>query len=41
MPVGSLPGIALGSSLSIRIPDLALRLALAAVLFVVAGRLLF
>jgi uncharacterized protein len=39
--VGSLPGIALGSYLSIRIPDPALRLTLAAVLFVVAGRLLF
>jgi uncharacterized protein len=38
--VGSLPGIALGSYLSIRIPDAVLRLALAAVLFVVAGRLL-
>jgi uncharacterized protein len=38
--VGSLPGIALGSYLSIRLPDLVLRLALAAVLFVVAGWLL-
>jgi uncharacterized membrane protein YfcA len=38
--VGSLPGIALGSYLSIRIPDAVLRLALAAVLFVVAGQLL-
>jgi hypothetical protein len=39
--VGSLPGIVLGSYLSIRIPDPALRLTLAAVLFAVAGRLLF
>jgi hypothetical protein len=38
--VGSLPGIALGSYLSIRIPETALRLTLAAVLFMVAGRLL-
>jgi hypothetical protein len=38
--VGSLPGIALGSYLSIRVPDLVLRLTLAAVLFVVAGQLL-
>ncbi|HXW25343.1 MAG TPA: sulfite exporter TauE/SafE family protein [Xanthobacteraceae bacterium] len=39
--VGSLPGIALGSLVAIRVPDLALRLTLAAVLAVVAGRLLF
>jgi uncharacterized membrane protein YfcA len=39
--VGSLPGIALGSYVSIRLPDLVLRLALAAVLFAVAGSLLF
>jgi uncharacterized membrane protein YfcA len=38
--VGSLPGIVLGSYLSIRVPDLVLRLTLAAVLFVVAGQLL-
>jgi uncharacterized protein len=39
--VGSLPGIVLGSYLSSRVRDLVLRLILAAVLFVVAGRLLF
>jgi uncharacterized membrane protein YfcA len=39
--VGSLPGIALGSYVSVRLPDPVLRLTLAAVLFVVAGRLLF
>ena len=39
--VGSLPGIVLGSYMSYRVPDVALRLTLAAVLFVVAIRLLF
>ena len=39
--VGSLPGIALGSYASIRLPDLVLRLTLAAVLLVVAARLVF
>jgi len=38
--VGSLPGIVLGSYLSTRVPDLVLRLTLAVVLFMVAGRLL-
>ena len=38
--VGSLPGIVCGSYLSTRVPDLALRLTLAVVLFMVAGRLL-
>jgi len=39
--VGSLPGIAFGSYVSIRLPALALRLVLAAVLFLVAAQLLF
>jgi uncharacterized membrane protein YfcA len=39
--VGSLPGIVLGSYVSVRVPDRALRLSLAAVLFVAGGRLLF
>jgi uncharacterized protein len=39
--VGSLPGIVLGSYVSSRVPEVALRLTLAAVLLVVAGRLLF
>jgi uncharacterized protein len=39
--VGSLPGIALGSYVSVRLPDLALRLVLAAVLFLVAAQLIF
>jgi uncharacterized membrane protein YfcA len=38
--VGSIPGIVLGSYVSYRVPDLVLRLTLAAVLFVVATRLL-
>jgi uncharacterized membrane protein YfcA len=38
--VGSIPGIVLGSYVSYRVPDLVLRLTLAAVLFVVAVRLL-
>jgi uncharacterized membrane protein YfcA len=37
--VGSLPGIVLGSTMAVRIPERALRLVLAAVLLVVAGRL--
>jgi uncharacterized membrane protein YfcA len=36
---GSIPGIVLGSWMTIRVPDRVLRLALAAVLFVVGGRL--
>lgn len=36
---GSIPGIAVGSWMTIRVPDRALRLALAAVLFSVGGRL--
>lgn len=36
---GSIPGIAIGSWMTIRIPERALRLALAAVLFIVGGRL--
>jgi uncharacterized protein len=36
---GSIPGIVVGSWLTIRVPDRALRLTLAAVLFVVGGRL--
>jgi len=39
--VGSIPGIVLGSYVSYRLPDLVLRLTLAAVLFAVAMRLLF
>ena len=39
--VGSLPGIAFGSYVSVRLPALALRLVLAAVLFLVAAQLLF
>jgi uncharacterized membrane protein YfcA len=36
---GSIPGIILGSWMTIRVPDWILRLALAAVLFIVGGRL--
>jgi uncharacterized protein len=36
---GSIPGIVVGSWMTIRVPDRALRLALAAVLFIVGGRL--
>jgi uncharacterized membrane protein YfcA len=39
--VGSLPGIVLGSTMAIRIPERALKLVLATVLLVVAGRLSF
>jgi uncharacterized membrane protein YfcA len=39
--VGSLPGIVLGSYISTRVPDLLLRLTLAATLFAVGSRLLF
>jgi uncharacterized membrane protein YfcA len=39
--VGSLPGIVFGSYVSVRLPALALRLVLAAVLFLVAAQLLF
>ena len=39
--VGSLPGIVFGSYVSVRLPALALRLLLAAVLFLVAAQLLF
>lgn len=38
---GSLPGIFLGSYCAVRIPERALQLVLAAVLFVVAGRMLY
>ena len=37
--VGSLPGIVLGSYLASRVPEMALRLLLAATLIVVAGKL--
>jgi uncharacterized protein len=37
---GSIPGVVVGSWMTIRIPDRFLRLALAAVLFIVGGRLL-
>jgi uncharacterized membrane protein YfcA len=37
--VGSLPGIVLGSTVAIRIPERALKLVLAGVLLIVAGRL--
>jgi uncharacterized protein len=37
--IGSIPGIVVGSWLTIRVPDQALRVTLAAVLFVVGGRL--
>jgi uncharacterized membrane protein YfcA len=37
--IGSLPGIAIGSYCAVRVPEQALRLVLAAVLLVVAGRL--
>jgi len=37
--LGSLPGIVVGSFLAVRVPDLVLRLTLAAVLVVVGGRL--
>jgi hypothetical protein len=37
--VGSLPGIFVGSSISARVPDLALRYVLAAVLIIVGGKL--
>jgi uncharacterized membrane protein YfcA len=39
--VGSLPGIVIGGYISVRIPDSMLRLLLAAVLLLVAGKLLF
>jgi hypothetical protein len=38
---GSLPGIFLGSYVAVRIPERALKLVLATVLFVVAGRLAY
>jgi uncharacterized membrane protein YfcA len=38
---GSLPGIFVGSTFAIRIPERALRLVLAATLFVVAGRIAY
>jgi uncharacterized membrane protein YfcA len=38
--IGSLPGVFLGGHVSVRIPDTALRLVLATILVVVAGRLL-
>jgi uncharacterized membrane protein YfcA len=37
--VGSLPGVILGGHASVRMPDLVLRLLLAAILIVVAGKL--
>jgi uncharacterized membrane protein YfcA len=37
--IGSLPGIAIGSYCAVRVPETALRLLLAAILFVVAGKL--
>ena len=37
--IGSLPGIAIGSLCAVRVPETALRLMLAAILIVVAGRL--
>jgi uncharacterized membrane protein YfcA len=37
--IGSLPGIVIGSYWAVRVPETALRLLLAAILFVVAGRL--
>lgn len=37
--IGSLPGIAIGSYFAVRVPETALRLMLAAILFVVAGKL--
>ena len=37
--IGSLPGIAIGSYCAVRVPETALRLLLAAILIVVAGRL--
>jgi uncharacterized protein len=37
--IGSLPGIVIGSSFAVRVPETALRLVLAAVLLVVAGKL--
>ena len=36
---GSIPGIVVGSWMTIHVPDRALRLAVAAVLFIVGGRL--
>jgi uncharacterized membrane protein YfcA len=39
--VGSLPGIVIGGHISVRIPDRVLRLLLAAVLLLVAVKLLF
>jgi uncharacterized protein len=36
---GSIPGVVVGSWMTIRVPDRLLRLALATVLFVVGGRL--
>jgi uncharacterized membrane protein YfcA len=38
---GSLPGIVVGSLFAVRVPERALRLALAATLFIVAGRMLY
>jgi hypothetical protein len=37
--IGSLPGIAIGSYFAVRVPETALRLLLAGILIVVAGRL--
>ena len=39
--LGSLPGIILGSYSATRVPETVLRLTLACVLFVVAGRIMF
>ncbi len=39
--IGSLPGIVLGSHIAARVPDIVLRLSLAATLMVVGGRLVF
>ena len=39
--VGSLPGIFIGSRFALRIPERALQLVLATVLFVVAGRMVY
>jgi uncharacterized membrane protein YfcA len=39
--LGSLPGIILGSYSATRVPETVLRLTLASVLFVVAGRIMF
>jgi uncharacterized membrane protein YfcA len=39
--MGSLPGIIVGSYSATRVPETVLRLALASVLFVVAGKIMF